>query len=92
MNHTDLTKGKVYEVLEQISDTLYYIKDDVGHRVLVSIDKYDTHLVKHREGWIPCEPAEQPSLLDRTVFRNEWTAMGAIVLALGLLIWVLSTL
>lgn len=89
MNHTDLTEGKVYEVLEQISNTLYYIKDDVGHRVLVSIDKYDTHLVKHREGWVP---VEQPSLLDRTIFRNEWTAMAAIVLVLGLLIWVVSTL
>ena len=89
MDHTDLTKGKVYRVVETLSDTLYYIKDNIGHRVIVSIDTYDSHLVKHREGWTP---VEQPSLLDRTIFRNEWTAMGAIVLVLGLLIWVVSTL
>jgi len=89
MNHTDLTKGKVYEVVEQISDTLHYINDDVGDRVIVSIDTYDSHLVKHREGWTP---VEQPPILDRTVFRNEWTAMCAIVFVLGLLIWVISTL
>ena len=89
MNHTDLTEGKVYEVVEELSDTLFAIKDDVGDRVIVSIDTYNSRLVKHREGWIP---TEQPSLLDRTIFRNEWTAMGAIVFVLGLLIWFVSTL
>lgn len=92
MNHTDLTKGKVYEVVEQISEALFAIKDDVGDRVIVSIDTYNSRLVKHREGWIPSEPTVQPSIIDRTIFRNEWTAMGSIVFVLGLLIWALSTL
>ena|SRR5690606_12963855 len=92
MNHTDLTEGKVYEVVRQVSDTLFVIKDDVGFKIRVTTNVYNDPHILHREGWIPCEPTEQPPLLDRTIFRNEWTAMCAIVFVLGLLIWVISTL
>ena len=86
MNHTDLTKGKVYEVVER-KGSLFYINDDKGYRINVLTETWG--ITKHREGWVP---VEQPPLLDRTIFRNEWTAMAAIVLVLGLLIWVVSIL